>query len=43
MPTLKRAHAQGKLDLADLPELAASDNPARLFRKFVGTQLKYTN
>lgn len=34
MPTLKLAHAQGKLDLSDMPELAAADDPGRLHRKF---------
>jgi len=34
MPTLKIAHAKGKLDIEDLPELARADDPGSLFRKF---------
>jgi hypothetical protein len=34
MPTLRTAHAKGKLDLEDLPEIPAADEPGSLHRKF---------
>ena len=36
MPILKKAHATGKLDKQDLPQLAHADQPARLNRAFEG-------
>ena len=36
VPTLQQAHARGKLDKGDLPQLAQADQPGRLSRAFEG-------